>query len=396
MSTYAAIGAVGLSLQRLLNDRLDKPAGTMVVVTVGNPPNEPDAEIPIVNLFLYRVSLNGALSNLPPRNRGERGAYGHPPLALNLYYLLNTYGTTTTAGSDTLQDEIVAHDLLGSAMRILNDYPVLTPAIETNGGVQVLDADLLDADEAVKITLDPLSLEDLSKVWTALNKPFRPSAAYEVSVIQIDSKLRTPNVLPVGPIGPTSGPKVHVTAGTSPTIDDLHAAQRTAAQIRAGETLVLDGSGFAGDETLASIDGLDDVAQVTSVREDRMTVFVKDDPRLQPGVHTLRVSHGVMIGEPSRRRPTFVSNTVAFALVARVDTAAKAGTKLTITGDRLLHPDVECVTLVGNQTVTDYDVGSTSSQLTMTLPPELEPGIPVRVFVRVNGVQSIDQVTVTP
>jgi hypothetical protein len=104
----------------------------------------------------------------------------------------------------------------------------------------------------------------------------------------------------------------------------------------------------------------------------------------------------VMIGEPSRRRPTFVSNTVAFALVARVDTAAKAGTKLTITGDRLLHPDVECVTLVGNQTVTDYDVGSTSSQLTMTLPPELEPGIPVRVFVRVNGVQSIDQVTVTP
>ena len=70
MSTYAAIGAVGLSLQRLLNDRLDKPPGTMVVVTVGNPPNEPDAEIPIVNLFLYRVSLNGALSNLPP---------GYPP-----------------------------------------------------------------------------------------------------------------------------------------------------------------------------------------------------------------------------------------------------------------------------------------------------------------------------
>jgi hypothetical protein len=28
-------------------------------------------------------------------------------------------------------------------------------------------------------------------------------------------------------------------------------------------------------------------------------------------------------------------------------------------------------------------------------PPELEPGTTVRVFVRVNGVQSIDQVTVT-
>jgi uncharacterized protein DUF4255 len=391
MSTYTAIGAVGLSLQRLLSDRLDQPAGT--VVTVGNPPDEPDAEAPVVNLFLYRVSLNGALSNMPPPNRGERGAYGHPPLPLNLYYLLNTYGTTTAAGSDTLQDEIVAHDLLGSAMRILNDYPILTPEIETGGGVQVLDADLLDADEAVKITLDPLSLEDLSKVWTALNRPFRPSAAYEVSLVQIDSKLRTPNVLPVGPIGARSGPKVHVIAGMSPVIEDLHAAQRTAAQIRAGETLVLEGSGFAGDETLASIDGLDDVAQVTSVQDDRMTVFVKDDPRLQPGIHTLRVSHGMMIGQPLQRRATFVSNTVAFALVPRVDNAA-LGAKLTIKGDRLLHPGVECVTLVGGQTVTEYDPASTPAQLKMT-PPELEPGATVRVFVRVNGVQSIDQVTVT-
>ena len=32
----------------------------------------------------------------------------------------------------------------------------------------------------------------------------------------------------------------------------------------------------------------------------------------------------------------------------------------------------------------------------MALPPDLEPGVPARVFVRVNGVQSIDQVTVTP
>lgn len=391
MSTYTAIGAVGLSLQRLLSDRLDQPVGT--VVTVGNPPDEPDAEAPVVNLFLYRVSLNGALSNMPARNRGERGAYGHPPLPLNLYYLLNTYGTTTAAGSDTLQDEIVAHDLLGSAMRILNDYPILTPEIETSHGVQVLDADLLDADEAVKVTLDPLSLEDLSKVWTALNRPFRPSAAYEVSLVQIDSKLRTPNVLPVGPIGDRSGPKVHVIAGMSPVIEDLHAAQRTAAQVRAGETLVLEGSGFAGDETLASIDGLDDVAQVTSVQDDRMTVFVKDDPRLQPGIHTLRVSHGMMIGQPLQRRATFVSNTVAFALVPRVD-SANLGAKLTIKGDRLLHPGVECVTLVGGQTVTEYDGNSTPAQLKMT-PPELEPGSTVRVFVRVNGVQSIDQVTVT-
>jgi hypothetical protein len=395
MSSYTALGAVGLSLQRLLHDRLDDPSGK-AVVTVGNPPDEPEAEERVVNLFLYRVSLNGALSNLPPRNRGERGSYGHPPLALNLYYLLNTYGTTTAVGSDVLHDEIVAHDLLGSAMRILNDYPILTPAIETSGGVQVLDPDLLGADEAVKVTLDPLSLEDLSKVWTALNRPFRPSAAYEVSVVQIDSRLRTPNVLPVGPIARTSGPKLHTAAGMSPTIDDLHAAQRASAQVRAGETLVIEGSGFAGEETAVTVDGLGGIAQVTSVRDDRMTVVVTDDPRLQPGIHALRVSHGILVGEPLGRRPTFASNTVAFALVPRVDAVALAGTTLTVDGDRLLVPGVECVALVGERTVSTYDGSSTATQLRMTIPSDLPAGAPARVFVRVNGVQSIDQVTVTP
>ncbi len=400
MSTYAAAGAVGVSLQRLLRDRLDVPAtlppATSIVVTVGTPPEEPEAEEPIVNLFLYRVSSNGALSNQQPPGRGERGAYGHPPLSLNLYYLLNTYGTTTAAGSDTLQDEIVAHDLLGSAMRILNDYPILTSAIETTGGQQVLDPDLLNASEAIKVTLDPLSLEDLSKVWTALSRPFRPSAAYEVSVVQIDSKLRSVNVLPVGPIGPVSGPKVYTVGGTSPTINDLHAAQRSSAQVRVGETLVLDGSGFIGDETAVRINGHDGLAQITSVREDRLAVLIVDDPRLEPGIHTLRVSHGVMIGEPLRRRATFVSNTVAFALVPHVESVALAGATITIDGNRLLAPGVECLTLVGEQTVSSYEPASSETSLKLALPPGLTPGVPVRVFVRVNGVQSIDLVTVTP
>ena len=397
MSTSAAVAAVGMSLQRLLRDRLDIPTGTTPVVTVGNPPDEPDTEDAVVNLFLYRVSSNGALSNQMPPGRGERGAYGRPPLALNLYYLLNTYGTTTAAGSDTLQDEIVAHDLLGSAMRILYEYPILTPELEMSGGGQILDPDLVDAKEAVKVTLDPLSLEDLSKVWTALSKPFRPSAAYEVSVVQIDPKLLSPNVLPVGPIGSASGPMVQSVAGMAPTIDDLHAARRTSAQVRAGETLVLEGSGFVGDLTEATVDGLEGAAQVTSARGDRMTVVILDDPRLQPGLHALRVSHGALLGNPAERRTTFTSNTVAFALVPRVDgVTPSGGGTITIDGDRLLAPDVECLTLVGDETVRSYAGGSTAQQLEFGLPSGLPTGVPARVFVRVNGVQSIDQPTVTP
>jgi hypothetical protein len=413
MSGVTAVGAVGASLQRLLSDRIGMhPAylttATAVTVSVGTPPPEPETEDPIVNLFLYRVSSNGALSNQMPPGRGERGAYGHPPLALNLYYLLTTYGASAVIGHDTLQNEISAHDLLGHAMRILNDYPILTPAIETSGGVPVLGADLVEASEAVKITIDPLSLEDLSKVWTALSRPYRPSAAYEVSVVQIDTALLTRNAQPVGPIvfeeGPFTygprrvpgGPMVTAVAGSAPTIDDLHAATRTSAQVRVGETLVLEGSGLLGDATEVTIDGLVGIAQVTSAREDRLTVLIGDDVRLGPGVRTLRVSHGAMIGEPLRRRATFVSNTVAFALVPRVEAVALAGGVLTIDGNRLRAPDVECVTLIGEQTVIDYDPASTPTSLRMALPAGLDAGVPARVFVRVNGAQSIDQVTVTP
>ena len=102
---------------------------------------------------------------------------------------------------------------------------------------------------------------------------------------------------------------VTTVAGSAPMIDDLHAATRTSAQVRAGETLVLEGSGLLGEATEVTIDGLTGIAQVTSAREDRVAVLIADDPRLTPGIHALRLSHGALIGEPLRRRATFVSNT---------------------------------------------------------------------------------------
>jgi hypothetical protein len=127
-----------------------------------------------------------------------------------------------------------------------------------------------------------------------------------------------------------------------------------------------------------------------------MTVVILDDPRLQPGLHALRVSHGALLGNPAGRRTTFTSNTVAFALVPRVESVTLGGGTITITGDRLLAPDVECLTLVGDETVRSYGGGSIARKLKLGLPSGLPTGVPARVFVRVNGVQSIDQVTVTP
>lgn len=403
MSTYAAIAAVSSTLQSLLFHKLDAPPTTVapIPVTVGPPPDDVVDDVqPLVNLFLYRICENGALGNQEQPGRGDRGAYGKPPLSLNLSYLLTAYGTSKQLHAQ-LEDELISHYLLGSAMRILHDFAIVTPALEDENGDLILDADLRGERERVKVSMQPISLEDLSKVWTALSRPFRASAAYEVTVVQIEPQVRSKHALPVADEGPHGGPHIYAVAGLTPSIESLHAAGRTGAQVRAGEALVLEGEGLLGEATQVDIGGIRGIGQVTSARTDRMTVIVPDDPRLTPGILSLRVSHGVEVGSPAERRPAFASNTVAFALVPRIDAVAVAGTPpvVQITGDRLLATGVECVTLVGGQTVEreQYAPGSSATSISFELPvAELAVGQPARLFVRVNGVQSIDAWTVTP
>jgi hypothetical protein len=399
MSSYEAVGAVSNTLKQLLIDKLDVPSGVVgpIPVTVGPPPEEPDVVAgPLVNLFLYRICENGALQNEELPGRGDRGAFGHPPLALDLHYLLTSYGITKNPAGNQLEDEIVAHWLLGSAMRILHDFAIITPDLETSGGGKVLDHALADARERVKLSLQPISLEDLSKVWTALSRPFRASAAYEVTVVQIEARLGAKHAQPVAE-GPTAGPHVRAVTGFTPSITDVHAATRSDALVRAGDTLVLEGSGLLGEETQVDIAGIPGLGQVTSARSDRLTVVVPDDVRLTPGILELRLSHGVSFGAPAERRAAFTSNTVAFALVPRVDnlTLDAAGTTATITGDRLLAPGVECLTLIQGVTVdsSQYEAGSSATQIAVPVPEGVDPAAAGRVFVRVNGVQSFDPVT---
>src|SRR5881296_619528 len=112
MSTGQAIEAVTLTLRNLLSsvspnvtsrplDRARTAGGTQQI-----------------NLFLYEVVPNGALRNAElPTQRGSSGL--HPPLALDLRYLLTAY-------SDTDEDA-TAHRLLGEAMLILHDRPGIPP-----------------------------------------------------------------------------------------------------------------------------------------------------------------------------------------------------------------------------------------------------------------------------
>jgi hypothetical protein len=397
MSGFDAIGATSATLKRLLEDFVDSPPGLAaalqtIPVSIGIPPEEEEGTEPArLNLFLYRVTRNAELANQEIPGRGANGtAYGHPPLSLNLHYLLTAYGATTSDNQPPLRDESVAHFLLGSAMRVLHDHAIITDALETSAGQQVLDAALQDAYERVKLTLEPLTLEDVAKVWTALTRPYRLSVAYEVSVVQIESQAPRRHPQPVG-APPPAGPRVAATSAGRPWIDEVHAAQRPGPYARVGDTLVVTGSALRGDPTLVWLGDLDASGSVTSARSDRVTVLVPDDPHLQPGILSLRVGHGVMLGDPPVPHVGPKSNTAAWALVPGVDNVAVvAGATLQISGTRLLAPNVECLVLVGEHTVpeADYAASSTPTKLELPLPAGTTTGDLVRV--RVNGAESLD------
>ena len=402
MSDYQAIGAVSATLQRLLRDRMELLSdGTSVKVTVSTPGPEQGngqaVEAPRVNLFLYKVSENAALKNQEIPGQGHPGSYGHPPLSLDLHYLLTAYGANAEAEVE-VGNETLAQYLLGSAMRVLHDYPVLS-------GETILDPSLHNAFEQVKLYLDPVSLEALSDVWSALTLPYRLSAAYTVSVVQIESQHARSYPKPVG-APPEAGPQLTVITFSAPTIDRVRIRRQepphqetTVPYARIGDTLVLLGSNFGGEDTRVQMGSLSLAPTVSDGQ--RIEVALLDDDALQPGAQPVNLVRDIMVGDPPEPRPGFRSNQAVFMLVPRVDAAELAVvvvdgdvvTIITITGARLFQENKECQTIIGNEVIPTPYTSATPTSISFSL-PALAPGT-YTVRVRVNAAESIDARTIT-
>jgi hypothetical protein len=137
-----------------------------------------------VNLFLYRVSENPYLKNLDWQVRpGSGDKLVPPPLSLNLFYLLTAY-----APNDARTGNATAQEMLGEAMRVLYENPVLPERHLVKG--------LKDAVEEIRIVQMPLDLEGMSRLWATFKQPYRTSAGYELSVVQLDRAAGTPPPVP--------------------------------------------------------------------------------------------------------------------------------------------------------------------------------------------------------
>ena len=116
-----------------------------------------------INLFLYKIEENPFLKNeewtLKPGNSNQLVP---PPLSLNLFYLMTPY-----AKNDPQTGNATAHEILGEAMRVFYENPVIPQ--------NHLEADLKTAREEFKIVYSALDPEELSRLWTTFAQPFRLS-----------------------------------------------------------------------------------------------------------------------------------------------------------------------------------------------------------------------------
>ncbi|MCE2945588.1 MAG: DUF4255 domain-containing protein [Betaproteobacteria bacterium] len=215
---------------------------------------------PRINLFLHRVSHNAAWRNsaLPSHDAAGRRVKT-PPLALDLHYLLTAYGT----------EELHAEVLLGYGLLMLHETPVLTrESIRTalqpspvTGSIlpsvfQALRAaDLADQVELLKITPEGFDSEEMSRLWSALQGRYRPTAAFQVSVVLIERPRATVTPLPVltrGRFDPALRRDVGVVvaAGMTPPFPTLEALfvndHGTPNTLRGGDTVDVSGHHLGG------------------------------------------------------------------------------------------------------------------------------------------------------
>ncbi len=110
----------------------------------------------VLSIFLYRIEVDTASRNLPPRTGQEGIRPSAPSLRLNLQFLLTPIAQPA--------DE--THLLLNAAIEILNSTPIVAIA----PGAQ--------PSKTFEVAPNPLPLGDMAQLWLAFGTPFRLSATY--------------------------------------------------------------------------------------------------------------------------------------------------------------------------------------------------------------------------
>jgi len=124
-----------------------------------------------LTVFLYEIAEDPTSRNRPPVRSlpPDPPTRRKPPMALLLRYLVTPWGG----------DQLTQHRMIGRALQSLYDDAILDG--------EELTGSLAGGLDALHVTLTPLTLDQKSWVWYAIQQPYRLSLNYEIRVVNLDS-----------------------------------------------------------------------------------------------------------------------------------------------------------------------------------------------------------------
>ena len=349
MSGPLAIAAVSAVLRDLLQtgmtamnlgDSLQGAASGDVDVSVGAPDRVTltgNGAASQLNLFLYNVARNVGWANLGLPARDSRGdLVENPVMGLDLYYLVTAYGAV----------DYDAEVLLGGAMQVLHDTPGLARdeiRSALGAGLPNLPKNvelcgLADQAEAIRISPLPMSTEEIVRLWSAFQSNYRPSVAYLVTVVLMQSQKSSRHALPV------RGRNLYALTFRQPRIDRIERADDPNAAITGDATLRVYGANLDAPQSQLLADGVDLTAGIVSRGAGELRVTLAQPPGatwpagLYPGVRGLQLLVPQAMGTPPVPHGAAESNLLPFLLAPRI-TASKLAGKVRVKSDLAIGKD---------------------------------------------------------
>jgi hypothetical protein len=386
MSNALAIAAVTATLHAILGQGVaaDTDLNDTTVTTL--PPDKARGTVTTnqLNLFLYQILPNAAWRNMTVPQQVRPGETGMPPLALTLHYLMTAYGRE----NDNTQP--FDHHLMGKAMSILYDHALLGP---DEIKVALQGSDLERQVERVRITLQPLTVEEISKLWTGFATQYRLSVGYEVSVALIDSTqpVRTP--LPALTRG-SQDKGLSAQPDLVPPFPALDAVELPNQQPSAklGDKLTLTGHSLDGTNVGVQFNhalwsGPVEVPADRGGTSTQISVTIPTDPAAWPaGFYTF----GVLVqrpGEAYRRTTNQLSFSLAPSITIAPQVAPAGSITFTVTCSPEVRPEQRASLLLGDQEILAQPHGAQTAALTFLASNVVAGDYFVRV--RVDGVDSL-------
>lgn len=203
--TYRAINATTVTVADLLTasfnaDSLLRPffdtnLGGNMVVSARTPQEMADANEAGLSVWLYRIARDPELLNRSKR-RTSYDTYEHESLPLRLHYLMTPVANnpdSSTSGNDPGLEQFI----IGKVLQTLHDNPNIQGAL--------LRGDLVGTGTTLTVRLEPLGLEEITRVWDAMESSYQLCISYEISIVMIASDKEVERVASVESVEPEYG-----------------------------------------------------------------------------------------------------------------------------------------------------------------------------------------------